>query len=938
MSTELVGFENLPNVYIKNIQIFDYDSQQIEIKVSVRLHDLDEDSLWYDTVENLTQLLRVGMVMSTNEEQSGLLNSGDASPLSFEKMTKAIPSPKKIGDKLVFDVSFQKLFPRNTEHLNVYTFCFIDKSQILETFGFQMTNDYYGPIKSDKVFSNAKIVETTSVFTRANGEYWSGPVHSHRTGFMIGARHKLTPHESLTRTTVTNVKIKDFRKTNKQQNKSSDSTQSFISDLLISYNSNTDINSVFMINVKTLLKNKTKYGSFLNRAPDTVVSQIIENFRINLMTIQRQRVKQIMSSTRLRSKRRATQSIFSKKNIMKSYDSDGKLKNMTRLERRSKVFDVVESELRVNTDTTKRKHNEIFKDELVDYKKISMIQELFFDYGDEIRTFQLNDYELNSTTPGEYKYSLSFHFSDPVANFLISVTNAMKADLSEIKRYVGYMSRSKLPTEIEVDIQALVGSYVTYYSYVYELSESEKKDLSFKMFSLVSQDTATLKSVKKFQKNYSDLYSEFLRFLDFDREKQFSKKTAVSVKSKQQTNNRIFIENTFDKTIEPGSNFVGFSYVDDSKANSMKIFSKVQLQQRAENEIEKHFDSQPNLYSPDLDRKTNLGINDITTTSTAYFGPIGFNIGNQNFGIGLDSKAPYSSVNLALKTMGDKKISFLNQKFDISFNKPTVPQNKEPEDTGEKFVNSSKIIGSGHEFVSYTEVADSYNVVELETNSSQNYNNSISGFTNNRTFNITLENVKKLSENQATELPNQLKAIIAGETDSTKTNYKTEFTDLLANPKTKNYYEINNFSVQELIYIDRFEKDNNDNIILNKPVYKLMNFENFRSVSKPVVCFFQAYTNNSFGITDENRVSVVDSSFILSDKDITTKINQQVSSNIPIYNTENIGYQFMNSNIVKQTNQPVNVKIEQTDSTEDVPLETNMRLPVSNNIPTLGSY
>ena len=288
--------------------------------------------------------------------------------------------------------------------------------------------------------------------------------------------------------------------------------------------------------------------------------------------------------------------------------------------------------------------------------------------------------------------------------------------------------------------------------------------------------------------------------------------------------------------------------------------------------------------------------------------------------------------------MASKKISFVNKNPRISFNKPTVSQNKEPEDTGERFVNSSKIIGSNHEFVNYTEVADSYNIVELETNSSQKYDNSISGFTKNRTFEVTLENVKKLSENQAAELPNQLKAVIAGETDSTKTNYRTEFTDLLANPKTKNYYEINNFSVQQLIYIDRFEKDNNDNIILNKPVYKLMNFENFRNVNKPVFCFFQNYTNNSFGITDENRVSVMDSSFILSDRDITTKINQQVSSDIPIYSRKDIGYQFMNSNIVKQTNQPVNVEIQQLDTTRATSLELEMRLPVSNNISTLGTY
>ena len=117
-----------------------------------------------------------------------------------------------------------------------------------------------------------------------------------------------------------------------------------------------------------------------------------------------------------------------------------------------------------------------------------------------------------------------------------------------------------------------------------------------------------------------------------------------------------------------------------------------------------------------------------------------------------------------------------------------------------------------------------------------------------------------------------------------------------------------------------------------------MNFQNFQNLNKPVICFLKAYTNNTFGITDENRVSVVDSSFVLSDKNITTKITKQVSGDMPNYNTQNIGYQFMNSNIVKQTNQPLNINIQQDDTTNQTSLELDIRLPVSNNINTFGSY
>ena len=62
MSVELVGFENLPNAFIKEIMIFDYDVKQLEVKVVVRIHDVEDGSIWFDTSETLTQLLRIGYV------------------------------------------------------------------------------------------------------------------------------------------------------------------------------------------------------------------------------------------------------------------------------------------------------------------------------------------------------------------------------------------------------------------------------------------------------------------------------------------------------------------------------------------------------------------------------------------------------------------------------------------------------------------------------------------------------------------------------------------------------------------------------------------------------------------------------------------------------------------------------------------------------------
>ena len=146
--------------------------------------------------------------------------------------------------------------------------------------------------------------------------------------------------------------------------------------------------------------------------------------------------------------------------------------------------------------------------------------------------------------------------------------------------------------------------------------------------------------------------------------------------------------------------------------------------------------------------------------------------------------------------------------------------------------------------------------------------------------------------------------------------------------------------MQQLVYIDGFAQDNNNNILLNNPVYKSMLLNNFQLTSKPVICFLQSYTNNKFNITDENKVSVIDSSFIMSDINLTTKSESQTIESAPNYNTLDISYEFMNSNIVTQTNQPMTVEIQQTTGAVQAPTtpQDTVNVPVSVNTNSFGSY
>ena len=266
MAAELIGFENLPNVFIKEISIYDYKENENKIRVSLSLQDDLQVPVWYDTSAVLTQLLQVGIIFTSDEQEILNLNSGVIDFNSNNMMVKSLGKNYEENGYIYFDLTFENVFPKSIRNLNVYSFCYISKRSILQTHGFELENNYYGPIKGEVIYSNGFLERSTFVFLTDNEDYWPGPVHSMGNNFMIGSYHNQNREKFLRRIRVKNTKIKDYTSIRNTSLSSKEQNQNIFSDLMISYNSNTDINSIFMLNVRSLLKNKTRYGGFLKRA------------------------------------------------------------------------------------------------------------------------------------------------------------------------------------------------------------------------------------------------------------------------------------------------------------------------------------------------------------------------------------------------------------------------------------------------------------------------------------------------------------------------------------------------------------------------------------------------------------------------------------------------------------------------------------------------
>ena len=903
MSIDLVGFENLPNAFIKDVTITKESSRQNMLQINIRVHDLPDRSIWSSTEELFYRLMRVGVVVSTDMDEITSLTNGEISPTSARYISRSLAiDPQVTQENSLFNLSFSKSIPSEAKNVTVFAFCFISRDDIASSMGVVTSNDYIGPVKSENIIKNMNVVTSTNAFLRQDGSYWAGPVHEHNNGFMEGSYHTDTPHNALTRVSITNTKIKDKRDVIETKHTTTKPIDNFISNLFVSYSSETDVNSIFMINTKALLMKNTKYGSFLSKASQDVVNTILQGLMFKMISLQRQRIKARYRTVGLKSSKRKADMVFHKKNILNTQDdANRRLLGKVRLERNGS-YDFLPEELE-NTS---------------DYMKIADMQELYLDYGSEIRTFQFTDYEMTHKTPGDYQYKIQLQFTDPVDKFLRNTLKIMKTDISDMTVYLNIFARRG--SGAGVDAARIVKNYLDHYSYIYELKRSDRVKLSHKYIALLNPSTTDLISISKFLSKYRDLYKDFLVFIDHDDQKNSS--SATSVKSRDNMSSRIVVDKVFDEIVTPSNNSFSFSYLPESSNKKTAVFSKTNFFEQAQQQVEEQFVQEPNFASAEVPIGVSSGINDTQTTKTGFFNPTNYFAGRKK---GVLASTIEAANSLNKSRMGN--IIRKNRKPQATLEKTVsfepsfliiepVPAPVQETEEGQ-FIEADQVLGSGHEFVSYTETEASFNKPSIMSKPQQKISNALSGY-NKRTFRATLEVTKKITPEEAKILPNQLKAVINGQSDATRSNFVSNGNDLLAHPTTKNYFEVKNFSVKEAIYVDHFERDSSGNILLNKPVYKTLMLDNFERLSRPTLCFLRDYSNEKFNISGAEDIQAVNSVFLISDRDVTVPSIESVSPVESIYDTQDIEYQFMSSNIVKQTNTAVRAPIASVQERDDM--------------------
>jgi len=214
MTKELVGMENLPNVYIERITV---DPKvisrtplkiQYQIKVLVKMYEHKDMHSWRNVIPGLK--VKCAFISDDRATQldNGLISLYDIPMGAIHRATAKSCDTFNMYKSEGEYKSYTTVFNLNTlqppGNLNVYVACFIDDLN----FSSDVFNKFYGPMSAEKIFVGGQLnTESGYFYYPDTNEEYGGPVHVQNGTYMEGSEHSDDPHKDLRYVAEENFKI-----------------------------------------------------------------------------------------------------------------------------------------------------------------------------------------------------------------------------------------------------------------------------------------------------------------------------------------------------------------------------------------------------------------------------------------------------------------------------------------------------------------------------------------------------------------------------------------------------------------------------------------------------------------------------------------------------------------------------------------------------------
>ena len=522
----LIGKGILPNVYISNISVF-----ESKIEFDVIVADSIKSPRWShkDIMKNNLNLI-VSCITEEHSETSLEVILNKNKPYATSDVVSYLPSKEiieinhKFEGHKVFKKTISKNIDPDTKSFIIYANLTLDQLNIK------------GKASSERVLLNGQTPHFTTAFYIGAEQYF-GPVHLHNNVYMEGPSHTSGPHHSLTTQVVTNYKIKDLRgvKNIPKGFKKHKVIGSQYSDLHVSFDDEANYNFMFFMNLRNILLNKTKYGSFLATANKKIFNTLLNKFRFNVITVYRDKIKSYNRTTEAATIKKGNDRTLSTNIVLKGYQTEG-----------SQVI----AEIGSNPRTINHS------------------------FGEEVLALKFND-QINDKTFGDYQYRLELILKDPTIPIIESIKNEMIDMLQEITAYrdllnsrVGYdyflnrpalLFESNAKKDEPIYIRA-PKKMMEYKSILFAIDPHDERRQLVHSYNLINPKSCTLKSVERFIDDFKLVTSQFQKLFGITFNMIRGNYSERASPRKAADLNLITIKHRFQEVVTPSDSMARISY------------------------------------------------------------------------------------------------------------------------------------------------------------------------------------------------------------------------------------------------------------------------------------------------------------------------------------------------------------------------------------------
>jgi hypothetical protein len=938
-----IGLENLPNIYISQVEIYPETQRRKRFKVEMVVKDSRTRGKfsWYGS-DDLGKYLKVMLVCSSNQSLNDRLDSGvvDFNKKTIKKLDRTsrvkiytMPITQNevdekfelIDNKKVYSFFYDKKFemPKNSSNVKVYAAVILDTREYSNSQGIDLLgpriSSYSGPVASEAVIKNNKQVFNTTVLVDQSNNIYSGPAHKHPTeGYMEGSFHTNSPHNSLTEIQVPNMKIKNYTSLPLRINqKTLKGSRQIISDLITSH-TDEGTASLFSLNIKNLLITRTLRGSILATVNPHLFNRAVQLTRVLKLEVFEEKFESKLMLSKVGTLKKASKRKHRKKSILVTRD----LPNTSIIK------------------TAKRS------------KKT--IKELVFSNKVDIRNFVLEQ-KADYSKKSERRLGVKFEIYNPVEKMILEKYNEL---LEGFKILKAYHTRSNLPSSTTSnnrrfsesfvnkeeqragDLNTTIRNYVEVYSMFNSLTDQEEVELSQNILSFIRPKYATPTSLSWFFKKYQKLLTYYKRLFRI-RTSKTSNTGSRGNTNKSSSNYRLSVSKNFDETLsfEKTKNIIDVLGIDEP----MPVVSKAVFGKRFSIEKTKFLSSRPNFIRTEL-FKSNQQIaremSKINEYLPSYLTPLFLSIKRERISLenfeNLDDKKVLRVYKKILTEVQDKTVNFPKRKKEskVRFRRPRKSR------TMDKLKPVTDNLGESSSFVNAKEdfresktkklppvLKDSMSSKEIPDVSIEDYS------MNNKMLRQFLINKPE----EAYKVPLSIKALMTAEDSRSKNHELLTKTNFVSNVKT--------FPAFDMFYNTPIKVE----YTTNGKDWSLVTNSFYNSLRDNVICRLSYYVLR--GLTFAKDIAISNQYFILSGRPLRNNRKIGITSNVENTNLTNLvssalqyNLQYASTNIISQPQVRNNAFGTRGETTSvDQPVETpssSRRVPTRQaprTVPTRGS-